>query len=623
MCGIAVYYNKTGITKDSLAASLASLELVRHRGPNGDGVALINTKTGDIKFLRTQDTPADISATLTITGYQDCSADLFLGHRRLSIIDLSSGGFQPMTDAHGNCIVFNGEVYNYLEIKEELKKLGLLFKTNSDTEVVLTAYRTWGKDCLQKFNGMWSICIWDAMHKRFFISNDRFGVKPLYYYEQAGSFILASEIKQLKAYTNNPLTINPNNLSDFLTEGYTDTSENTIYDKVYRFRKAHYVLFNSIDYQQGFLKDNQVRYYQINTKRTTLGEEGAIAAFRKLLYDAVRLRMPADVDFGFAISGGIDSSAILYTARNIIRNENINHKLIGFSAIFPGHKQSDESKFVKIVSADLPCLTIYSNPMEEFSIDSFEQHVYHQDEPLSDTSFLAQWSVYAKVKQIGIKILLNGQGADEVFAGYHHHFYRYCRQLLIQGKLSEYFSLVNQYAEIKQIRSERVHKIIFDEIKLKTKMLLGIARFDSALVKYWNKIDTLGEMLKGDFDTFQLPTYLRVDDRNSMAHSIESRHPFMDYRLVEFGYLLPYNLLIKNGWQKFLIRKSMHEMPEAIRYRKDKKGFTTPQESWVEKYKKEFENYLPYNKRTFGKEHPSPDRYKNYALGAWVKMNGM
>ena len=621
MCGIVAWYNNKGLSKNSITTAITSLEAINHRGPDGEGIALINTKTGSIQFLKTNDTPADISATLTLADYQDYSVDLFLGHRRLSIIDLSSGGFQPMTDAYGNCIVFNGEIYNYLELKEELEKSGVRFKTNSDTEVVLAAYRTLGKDCLQKFNGMWSICIWDAMHKRFFISNDRFGVKPLYYYEQAGSFILASEIKQLKAYTNNPLTINPNNLSDFLTEGYTDTSENTIYDKVYRFRKAHYVLFNSIDYQQGFLKDNQVRYYQINTKRTTLGEEGAIAAFRKLLYDAVRLRMPADVDFGFAISGGIDSSAILYTARNIIRDENINHKLIGFSAIFPGYEQSDESKFVKIVADDLPCPTIYSNPMEEFSIASFEQHVYHQDEPLSGTSFLAQWSIYEKAEKSGIKILLNGQGADEVFAGYHHHFYRYCRQLLILGKLPEYFSLVSQYAEIKQIKPAHIHKIIFDELKLKTKMLLGIAKFDSALTKYWNKIDTLEEILKADFDIFQLPTYLRVDDRNSMAHGIESRHPFMDYKLVEFGYSLPYNLLIKNGWQKFIIRKSMHEMPDAIRYRKDKKGFTTPQDSWLEKYKEEFESYLFYNKKVFGKEKPSTDRYKNYALGAWAKMN--
>lgn len=446
-------------------------------------------------------------------------------------------------------------------------------------------------------------------------------MKPLYYKEDANGFMLVSETKQLKAYKNITLSINENSLKNFIDGGYTDTDENTIYNNVFRFKKAHCICIEPKSYQINLIQKTQERYYQINQKRVSIYEREAIKKFRELLYDAVRLRMRADVNFGFAISGGIDSSAILYMARHVIQEENSQNELIGFSAIFPGYEKADESKYIKIVANDLPCQTIYCNPLEDFSIDTFEQHVYYQDEPLSGTSFLAQWNVYQKVQKNNIKILFNGQGADEVFAGYHHHFYRYCRQLLMKGDLPQYFTLVNQYAEIKGVKTDNIHRIVFNEIKLRTKMLLGIAKFDNVLAKNWNRISTLDEMLLADFNVFQLPTYLRVDDRNSMAHSIESRHPFMDYRLVEFGYSLSSNLLIQNGWQKYIIRQAMREMPSEIKFRKDKKGFTTPEDDWLNKYKNEFEDYLSYNKSVLGKKNVTSEKYKNYSLGAWIKVN--
>ena len=189
------------------------------------------------------------------------------------------------------------------------------------------------------------------------------------------------------------------------------------------------------------------------------------------------------------------------------------------------------------------------------------------------------------------------------------------------GKIPQYFSLVQQYADLKNMSKKKIHKTVFDELKLVSKMKLGIAKFDHALLKYWNKIETLDEMLLRDFDTFQLPLFLRADDRDSMAFSIESRHPFMDYRLVEFGYSLPNDLLIKEGWQKYIIRKSMHEMPESIRYRKDKKGFVTPEDVWLKKHKSEFDQYLYYNEKVLGVKEPSSNPFYNYALGTWFKVN--
>ncbi|MDP2385488.1 MAG: asparagine synthase (glutamine-hydrolyzing) [Bacteroidota bacterium] len=616
MCGISVIFKKNKLNKSVYNDFKKSLRLIDHRGPDDEGIVLVNTSTGEFLISRSQVDGIDLQLGEELESY-----NLALGHKRLSIIDLSANGHQPMKGKDGSWIVYNGEVYNYIELREELKTLGCSFKTNSDTEVILEAYRLWGADCLNKFNGMWAIFIWDAPQKKMFISNDRFGVKPLYYYEEDAGFRLFSETKQLRAYSDITKTINQKHLNDFLNFGYVDVDEETMYTNVYRFKKSNYISIDQAGYSNKKIHSDQKKYYSISLKKTTISEADAIEQMRYLLHDAVRIRMRADVDFGFAISGGLDSSAILYTARNIIETEGKKSKLRGFAAVFPGHADSDESKFVNIVAEDLPCETTYCEAMEEFSMENFEKHVYHQDEPINGTSFFAQWNVYKKVAQSGIKILFNGQGADEVFAGYHHHFYRYCRQLVTQGKLIKYLALVQQYAEIKGVSKKSVHRIVLNEVKLQTKMKLALSKFDHGLMKYWNKIDTMDEMLVRDFDTFQLPTYLRIDDRNSMSFSIESRHPFMDYRLVEFGYSLPNELVINKGWQKYLLRKSMTELPESIKYRKDKKGFTTPHEEWIKKYSDSFNEYLLYNKKYINVEKPSDNAYRNYVIGAWLKTN--
>lgn len=621
MCGISVFFNKHKVTKENYIDFLCSLKKINHRGPDDEGVVLINTHTNDFRIIKTDVTPLADNRVTNIESINVENYNLILGHKRLSIIDLSAQGHQPMQGIDGSWIVFNGEIYNYIELKEELKQFGCQFKTSSDTEVVLEAYRIWGKECLNKFNGMWTICIWDAPQKKLFINNDRFGVKPLYYFEHEDGFNLVSETKQFHCFRYIPRILNTSKLSDFIKLGYLDTDNETMYENIFRFKKSHFIFIDPIIYNRNTIFSLSHSYYQLKKTISIRSEVEAIEIFRFLLNDAVKIRMRADVSFGFALSGGLDSSALLYTARNILSEMNMKNELLGFSAVFPNYANFDESHFIDIVAQDLPCKTYYSNPMDEFNIDSFEKHLWQQDEPITDTSYFAEWSVYKKAQEIGIKILFNGQGADEVFAGYHHHFYRFCRQLLMQGKVKEYLSLVKQYAEIKSISKKHIHQIVFNELKLISKMKLGIKKFDSTLFKYWNEIDSLDEMLLRDFDTFQLPLYLRADDRDSMGFGIESRHPFMDYRLVEFGYSLPNNLLIKDGWQKYLIRKSMHEMPIAIRYRKDKKGFVTPQEAWLKKYKSEFESYLKYNKHYLGVEEPSNNKFSNYILGAWFKFN--
>ena len=621
MCGISVLFHKNRLTQQLLLDFLSSLNTINHRGPDDEGVVLINTTTGNYKIMRTEKTHKDIFGAHELADINLADYNLVLGHKRLSIIDLSFSGHQPMQGIDNSWIVFNGEIYNYIELKEELKILGAQFKTKSDTEVVLEAYRIWGVECLTRFNGMWSICIWDAPNKRIVVNNDRFGVKPLYYYETNNSFRLVSETKQLQKYSDLTLLLNQTHIREFVKFGFLDMDENTMYERVLRFKKGHYIILSPLNYEHEYINNNQKQYYYLHKRQDIINEKDAVEQFRNLLYNAIKIRMRADVSFGFALSGGLDSSAVLYMARNILQNEKMTNELIGFGAVFPGFKDIDESPFIKLVTDDLPCKTYLSYAMQEFDALNFENHIYCQDEPLHGTSYFAQYNMYATAKKNGVKMLFNGQGADEVFAGYHHHFYRHCRNLLIRGKVIEYFSLVKLYANIKGIKSSKLHKIVVNELKMSAEIKLGIKKFDHAILKYWNKINTLDEMLLRDFDTFQLPLYLRADDRDSMSFSIESRHPFMDYQLVEFGYSLPNNLLIKDGWQKYLIRKSMHELPKSIAYRPDKKGFITPQEVWINKYKDLFENYLTHNFEVLGDSKPSANDFYNYALGAWFKVN--
>jgi len=621
MCGLSVYFQKHNLKRNIYEDFVCSLKKINHRGPDDEGIVLINTKSNNFKIIKTEKTSAEVQGCVSVSDVNLAEYDLALGHKRLSIIDLSVCGHQPMMGNDGSWIIFNGEVYNYIEVREDLKKLGSVFKTNSDTEVILEAYRVWGKNCLDKFNGMWAFIIWDAANKKIFISNDRFGVKPLYYLEHEDGFNLVSETKQLSAFKKNTLTINTSYLDYFLKYGYLDVSDETIYQNVFRFSKSSYSIVDPQKYYRTYLKKSQVQYYFLKKKAVAITEKEAIEQLRELLHDAVKIRMRADVDYGFALSGGLDSSAILYTAHEILKKQNLQNTIKGFSAVFPGYSNADESAHVKVVEEDLNCKIYYSPAMDLFNIPSFETHVYHQDFPVTGTSYFAEWSVYQKVKAEGIKILFNGQGADEVFGGYHHHFYKYCRHLLSHGKVLHYLSIVKQYAELKGLPPKKIHTIVLNELKQSAQIKAGIKKFDNALEKHWAEISKLDDMLLADFNTYQLPLYLRADDRDSMCFSVESRHPFMDYRLVEFGFSLPNELLMKDGWQKYIIRKAMHEMPDSIRYRKDKKGYVTPQEEWIKKYKGDFETYLDYNLKVVGTKKPSKNDFYNYMLGAWLKVN--
>ncbi|MGZ3930883.1 MAG: asparagine synthase-related protein, partial [Bacteroidia bacterium] len=245
---------------------------------------------------------------------------------------------------------------------------------------------------------------------------------------------------------------------------------------------------------------------------------------------------------------------------------------------------------------------------------------YHQEFPIQSTSYYAEWCVARLVNRQNVKVLLIGQGGDELLGGYHHHFYRYCRQLVLSGKILPYLSLLRKYAELKQEPVNRLHRRILNDVKLGLKFKLGLADLGGNMVNRWNKAGTLIDTLKMDLTELMLPTYLRSDDRDAMAFGIETRHPFLDYRLADFCFSLPDNYKIRDGWQKWILRQVMTGVPEEIRFRKDKKGYTTPQDLWVAQHKAVFEDYtgfIPPDYRSLKSAEP----FLRSALGAWFKVN--
>lgn len=584
MCGILALYQEGGLRNEDLARAQKALDSMSHRGPDGAGIHLVNTQTGQSWSLQLADSPSDLEYDLNPENYSSGQADLLLAHRRLSIFDLSSAGHQPMADAGGNLIVFNGEVYNFPELREELKSAGHSFTTGTDTEVILAAYRHWGTDCINRFNGMWTFVLFDKDNRQVVVSNDRAGIKQLYLYEEQEAWMCASEIKALRSYFPGRMHLNAELAGFFLQNGVLDVNSETLFKEVNRVppgtvarTKAKELSLNKFQPYWNFPTGTQ--------KFRSMDE--AAAKLRYLLDDAIRLRMRSDVPWGTTLSGGLDSSSIVYIANALRQESGQKDPIRTFTAIFPG-QEGDESQFAKSIEKDLGTLATYSQPLNRFSFEDFERFMCHQDQPVASTSMYAQWAVMEIVGQSPVKVLLDGQGGDELFAGYHHHVYKLGRDLLLKGKFAACNRLVREFCALKGRNEQEVQQIIRNDAKLFLKLKLGGKMPGPKANRDWNAARSLRDVLRQDLQSWVMPMLLRYEDRNSMAFSIEARLPFLDYRIIEFAFQLPDEYKIRNGWQKAILREAVPELPESIRYRKDKKGFTTPEKDWVNQYKDRF-----------------------------------
>lgn len=532
-----------------------------------------------------------------------------LGHRRLSIIDLSKAGHQPMSDESKRYwIVFNGEVYNYLEIKDELIEKGYNFNSNTDAEVILKSYIEWGAYCLKKFNGMWAFAIWDKEKKELFCARDRFGIKPFYYYTKEDYFVFASEIKAVIEAEDVPNEPNYERILQYLGNYPLLENQSTFFKDIFQLSGSHFVLVNA----KGMTIE---RYWDIEKKNIEGVDEKE--KFLEYFKDSIRLRLRSDVPIGTCLSGGLDSSSIVCVLSNMTDTS----KQKTFSSCFED-KRFDEREYIEEIVKATNVTPFYTFPDINELYPKIEKIVWHHDEPFDSTRIFAQWNVMELAKKNGVIVLLDGQGADEILAGYLPYKWFLLldsfsdRNLLhFLKNLFELFKSIKNYKEFTNLSYYKIaNRLIASKFISKEKIKSSKAYYlkNEFIENYKNSIklnqinkftSKLENKLYNDVYYSSLPRLLQYEDRNSMAFSLESRVPFLDYRFVEFVFSLPMSNKIKDGWTKYLLRKSMKGiLPEKIRCRKDKMGFITPQDIWLKEiedivkstfYSEEFNN-RPY-----------------------------
>jgi len=511
-------------------------------------------------------------------------------------------------------IVYNGEIYNYLEIREQLQKLGYSFRSNSDTEVILCSFKQWGQDCLRRFNGMWSFAILDNEKKELFCSRDRYGVKPFYYYFDGNVFTFASEIKSLLQCPFVKTRPNDHAIYNFLVGTADYSLKETFFYNIYQLPQGNFL---KVD-ESGI---NIQQYYQLsyNAELGTF-KENELNEYRdkfiELLRDAIKIRLRSDVPVGSCLSGGLDSSTIVCIINEILRNGGLDAASIGkrqktFSSCYD-NREYDERQYIEEVIQKTSANSHYIFPSGNELWEELNDLIWHQEEPFGSTSIYAQWNVMRLAKQNNVTVLLDGQGGDELLGGYHHYFINYLNQILYSGHLSELvtefsalqknlglplYSKFFMFAPLYNILPQHVINIFKSRI-IESKDFSVVN--SSFLKKYADRqrhpIELNLQKAMWDSETaFGLRELLRYEDKNSMAFSIETRTPFIDYRLVELVFSIPACYKIHKGWTKFLLREStVGLLPEMIRLRTDKLGFPAPEKIWInegkEKVKAIFKN---------------------------------
>lgn len=568
MCGIFGFVSGQSVGSDGARLLARGMDAIRHRGPDGDGTWL------------------------------NARGNVGLAHVRLSIIDLDTGA-QPMGSPSGNCITYNGEIYNYLELRAELGAES--FTTHSDTEVILRAYERWGADCVTKLRGMFAFAIWDAGRGELFVARDRFGIKPFYFVQTGDTFYFSSEVKGLLGFMPTR-QINRTALNEYFSMQFC-LGEKTLLDNVRQLAPAH------CGYVKPGGEPKLRRYWEVfynldwdHTERYFTEE------LQRLLADSIDVHMRADVEVGAYISGGVDSSLIAAMARGT-RTED---RFQGFTGKFSLSEAFDESRYARAVARDHSMILHEVDITEDDFVDNIDKVIYHLDQPVAGPGSFPQFMV-SKLASQHLKVVLGGQGGDEIFGGYARYLIAYfeqCIKAALDGTIHNgnfvvtyesiipnlqtlrgYKPLIQEFfaTELWEPRDRRYFRLInrantFGNV-LNPESFDPMAAFDEFSEIYWGhnvgKESYFDSMTHFDFKTL-LPALLQVEDRMSMAHGLESRVPFLDHRLVEFAATIPANVKFANGELKRLLRLAFSDrLPQEIRERKDKMGFPVPLQHWL------------------------------------------
>jgi|GEM_PF-12801 len=540
MCGIAGIYELNGPGSPELGPVLGRmLDVMAHRGPDDRG--------------------------------QEQLDNLWLGHLRLSILDLSPRGHQPMGVAGGRLVIsYNGEVYNYLELRRELESLGARFFSDSDTEVILQAYAHWGLDCFQRFNGMWALAIWERATRRLVLCRDRVGIKPLYYCTDGERLAFASEVKALLAYrrlTNLPLELNQAALETYLRTGLVDGLEDGLFRGVKRLKPGQCLVWEDgrpVATQPYW--DLPGRALALRQEQAGRGEEDLAGELLELLRDAMAVHTRSDVPVGVCLSGGLDSSAVAALVSPHIAN------LDTFTAWFPEGEEYNELAHAQKVVERYGLNSFPTQVRGEALLDKLPDLLWHLDEPTLAMGVYPQWHVMEEAAK-RVTVVMDGQGGDEIFAGYDFYAPRRLYGLMREGRTKEYQQTLAGYAaNYGRARADALGQ------EVKALFMQDAARQLPEVFP-----GHLDNMLFQELTVSRLPALLRYEDRLSMAFSIESRVPLLDYRLIEFAFALDEGRKVGPGWSKHLFRQALGRvLPTEVAWRKDKKGFPTPFAIWAD-----------------------------------------
>ncbi len=562
MCGILGLVTKDAIDRDRMQACL---DLLAHRGPDGDN------------------------------SWQDAALGTWLGHRRLSIIDLSDGGRQPMMSPDGRFVlVFNGEIYNYVELRNELIAGGVAFQSESDSEVIIEGYRAWGEDVLSRLNGMFGLALLDRGLGKLFCARDRYGEKPFLYTRRDRFFAFGSEYKALLAIPGVP---HDHDELRIVTEtcqpgSSADRHRQTVFTAIEQLLPGEAMM---LDIES--MATRTWRWFDVDLNRPCPYKDGreAMTAFRDLFVDSVRIRMRSDVEVGSCLSGGLDSSAIVGAARHLLGKDAVYHT---FTGRFPG-TSADEWHFAEMVVDRSQVASHIVEPTVDRFMADLPAFMWHNELPVGSSSQFAQWCVFHLAKQHNVTVLLDGQGADELMGGYEQYFAFYIRALKATGQTDRLArelpeiekrypaALADRAMRMKSAMPQRLRRSLAHMLNRGSDVRFGLKQgFSDAVMENTARGDHgSGDPLRDALyeDSFErfLTTLLRYGDRNSMAHSREVRLPFCDHRLSELVLSLPPQLIMGDVQTKRPIRQGLSEfLPEAIATRWNKQGFRPPQDLW-------------------------------------------
>jgi asparagine synthase (glutamine-hydrolysing) len=580
MCGIAGIIDLNGDRIDPFTLVKMNTA-IRHRGIDDEGYLLIDQKTEQYVSFCGVDSPPEIKRTFAKpheigTGM---TPNIGLAQRRFSIIDLTSRGHQPFfTNDHSCCIVFNGEIYNYIELRKTLMDTGCIFHTSSDTEVLAEAYRVWGTGCFDKLNGFWAVAIYDFSRRQLILSRDRIGKKPLYWTKQGTRIYFASEIKALLQVQEIARCKHVNETAAYrwLAYGLRDIEESTLFEDIYSLPAASWSMIDSA------FPNNTKRFWQVPCERMTeqdVSVSEASRTIRDILRDAVRIRLRSDVSWAVELSGGLDSSTLVAMASELHAEP-----FRTYTVRFPD-KEWNEEPFARSVANKFNVdYQVLESPLDNFW-SQILPFTFLQEEPYHAPNLQTNQVMWTLMRAVDTKVSLNGAAGDELFAGYGSYFQSAQRENWKKKRLKNFVNNALYWSE-----ERRIGGGIFESLKSlasASPMIRRIYRMiQNSPLQDFIKLHAvnqpmvekqLAQVLWSDMTNTKMPYWMRSGDKTYMGVPFEVRAPFLDYRLIEYVFQLPTTYLIRDGWHKWILRESMKGLlPEDVLWRKRKMGFPFP-----------------------------------------------